>query len=98
MNPLEAYLSHKHAAAESRKAHEVALWRQWMDGGQRPEHLEPLLRAYEPVLQQKMKQWKAPSLAPSAFKADLQTHFIRALERYDPERGTALNTHVEWAL
>jgi hypothetical protein len=98
LDPLEALALHKRAAAHARKAHEVALWQRWRDEGQRPEHLEPLLSLYEPVFAQKMRQWKAPAVAPSAFRADLQTHFIRALERFDPARGAALNTHVEWFL
>lgn len=94
MNPLEEYEQSKTAAKEQRKADEVALWRTWKEGGEQPKHLQPLLKLYEPVFAQKMRQWKAPQVPAASFKAELQAHFIKALQNYDPSRA-ALNTHVE---
>lgn len=92
---VTAYLAQKTAAQADRKARELAHWTTWMNEGQRTEHLRPLLQAYQPLLQQKMRLWKPPAVPESAFRAELQTHFIKALQSYDPSRGAALNTHVE---
>ena len=98
-NPLEAYAHEKNAAQAKRKENEVALWRRWMDNGQKPEHLEPLLKAYAPIFAQKMRAYRAPSTGPeSAFKGEIEKHFIAALKSYDPTRGAAINTHVEQRL
>src|SRR5882762_8460110 len=85
----------KTAEVSARKERDVALWRTWMDQGKRPEHLEPILDAFAPVLHRKLVQWKAPQVSTAAFKAELTRQLIGALEKYDPSRGAALNTHVE---
>ena len=97
-NPLEEYEQEKLAAKEKRKADEVALWQKWKDNGQKPEHLVPLLKLYEPVFSQKMRQLKAPQVPASAFKSELQKLFIKQLQTYNPDKGAALNTHVEYGL
>ncbi len=94
-NPVNNYLQSKEAAQAKRKQDELDLWKKWKGGGQKPEHLQPLLKLYEPVLAQKTRQWKAPTVPESAFKAELQTHLIKAFETYDPKHGAALNTHAE---
>jgi len=97
-NPIEEYGKAKGAALVERKDKELEMWRKWKKSG-KPEHLEPLLKAYEPVFAQKMRQYRAPySATPSTFEADLKTHFINALKTYDPSRGAALNTHVDYRL
>lgn len=94
-NPLEEYAQAKEAQRETRKTKEIALWKTWKDEGEQPHHLQPLLKLYEPNIAFKVKQWKAPTIPESAFKAELQTHLIKAFESFDPDRGVALNTHVE---
>lgn len=94
-DPLTNYFLEKDAAKEQRKKNEIDLWQKWKDNGQQPKHLQPLLKLYEPVIAQKVRAWKAPTVPESAFKAELQTHLIKALQTYDPNRGAALNTHVE---
>lgn len=96
--PVDDYFQEKLAAKEQRKQNEIQLWQRWKGGGEKPEHLEPLMKLYEPVLANKVRQWKAPTVPASAFKAELQTHLIKAFQTYDPSRGTALNTHVEHRL
>lgn len=93
-NPIEEYLETKEAAKEQRKHNELQMWEHWMNNGQQPEHLAPLLKAYEPVLAQKARQWKPRMVPEPAFHAELQTHAIKAFQSYDPTRGAALNTHV----
>ena len=93
--PLDEYMAEKVAAKEKRKADELALWHKWKDSNEAPKHLQPLLKLYEPLIAQKTRAWKAPMVPESAFKAELQTHLIRAFQNYDPTRGAAINTHVE---
>jgi hypothetical protein len=94
-NPVEDYVKEKTAAKEQRKKHELQLWQTWKEQGEQPNHLQPLLKLYEPLLAQKVRLWKAPQVPESAFKAELQTHLIKAFQGYDPARGAAINTHVE---
>lgn len=94
MNPLEAFFGQKTAEGTKRKEHEIALWQKWKDEGHKPEHLEPLLKLYEPVFNKKMSAWKAPMIPEAAFKGELQKHAINAFYSYDPSKA-ALNTHVE---
>ena len=94
-NPIEEYQQEKTSAKEQRKKDELALWNRWKTQGQQPQHLEPLMKLYDPVLGQKMRAWRAPNVPESAFKKELETHLIKAFESYDPTRGAALNTHVE---
>lgn len=97
-NPLEDYAQSKEAAKAQRKQDELTLWKKWQDHGQKPEHLQPLLKLYEPVIAQKVRAWKAPNVPESAFKAELQTHLIKAMQKFDPTRGAALNTWIEAGL
>jgi len=97
-DPIERYVSTKEAARAEQRQNEHALWEQWKSGGEQPHHLEPLLKIYEPKLEQKVRAWKAPNISKAAFKLELQDHLIRAFRNYNPERGAALNTHVEMRL
>jgi DNA-directed RNA polymerase specialized sigma subunit len=92
-NPLDEALENKEKRATERKAKEVGLWKTWMDSGKKPEHLEPLLKAYQPLLNQKTREWRPPAIPESAFRAELQNHFINGLMSYNPEKAS-LSTHL----
>ena len=94
-NPLESYFLEKEAASKNRKADEITLLNKWKAGGERPIDLQPLLKLYDPVFNQKLRAWKPPNVPSAAFKAELQIHAIKAFKSFDPDRGAALNTHVE---
>lgn len=94
-NPVAEYFETKEAAKEQRKKQEVDLLTHWKANGQQAEHLEPLLKLYEPVIAQHMKK-KPPMVPAPAYKAELLGRAIKAFETYDPNRGAALNTHVDW--
>jgi len=93
-NPLEDFLETKEAAMQQKRELEMNQLQTWKRT-QDPEHLAPLLKSYEPILNQKLRQFKAPSVSEAAFKAELQKHLIGAFESYDPGRGAMLSTHVE---
>jgi DNA-directed RNA polymerase specialized sigma subunit len=94
-DPVQEYFATKEAAKVDRKQKELQLWKHWKENGEKPEHLQPLLKLYDPVLNQKMRMWRAPTVPETAFKAELQTQLIKALKIYDPKFGAAINTHVE---
>lgn len=97
-NPAQEFLALQAKEASLRATDDLGLWQHWNDNGQKPEHLQPLLKKYEPLFTRKANEWKAPAVSQSAFKAELKKHFIDALKSYDPNMGTALNTHVQYRL
>ncbi len=92
-NPVEEYSEEKEKRATERRAREFQLWRTWDQNGRKPEHLEPLLKAYQPLVNQRVKEWKPPAIPQSVFKAELQNHLIKAMETYDPDKAS-LSTHI----
>lgn len=94
MNPVEAFLQTKEAALTDKREWEhnqLGLWKQSRD----PEHLQPLLQSYAPVVEQKFRQYRAPSVNEAGFRAELHKQLIGAFESFDPSRGAQLSTHVE---
>lgn len=76
------------------KADEMALWRTWKDGGQRPEDLEPLLQSLNPLVQRRVSTFAGRVPIPrSVLEAEAQKLVIVALEKYDPEKAQ-LSTQV----
>lgn len=94
-NPAEEFLDQKTKLAADRAAGDLKLWQDWHDGGRTPDLLQPLMQRYQPLINRKEKEWRAPAVAPAAFKAELTKHFIGAAQSFDPDRGVAFNTHVQ---
>ena len=90
-NPVEEYFALKEGS--ERKERDFSLWTNWNDNGRSPEHLEPLVRVFTPMVNQAMVQFRAPTVQKSAFEAQLTRHLIGAFETYDPSKA-ALPTHV----
>lgn len=93
-NPVDEFLREKNAALTAKRENELSMLNTWRKTKQ-PEHLEPLIKAYEPLVGQKLRAFKAPSVNEEAMRAELQKHLIGAFESYDPSRGALLSTHVE---
>lgn len=94
-NPLEEFLKHAMGEVTDKQRQELEHLHMWRQSGYDPEHLRPLLSAYQPILDQRLRQWKAPAVPEEAFRSELQTHFVNALKTYDPTKGAGLRTHVE---
>lgn len=94
-NSALEFLDAKQKVASGKAVDDLRLWHAWQQGGKTPELLDPLLRRYEPLLNRKVTEWRAPNVAPAAFKAELTRHFVQAAENFDPQRGVAFNTHVQ---
>jgi RNA polymerase sigma factor (sigma-70 family) len=93
-NPIDELLQEKTAANEQRRQKEHGLWEHWNTKGRQPEHLEPLLDSFKPLVAQKVREWAPPMIPQSAFEGELHKHLIHAFETYNPDRGASLSTHV----
>jgi RNA polymerase primary sigma factor len=94
-NPVDDLLLTKKAELQKKRKEELGYLETWRSNGKQPEHLEPLLKAYEPLVNQKIRLWKAPAVPEAAFRAELQKHLIKSFETFQPNRGVQLNTWVE---
>jgi DNA-directed RNA polymerase specialized sigma subunit len=83
-------------SASARAAEDRRLHQEWMASGKDPEKLQPLLRRYEPFIANKTRQLSgAQQVHPEATRMHVTSAVVQAFETYDPNRGTALNTHVQ---
>lgn len=94
LNPIEELFAHKKVAASQRSQDDLERWQHWNTNGRKPEHLEPLLKSFKPVIRQAVNTYRAPTVQPAAFEAAATKQAIEAFESYDPNRGAALATHV----
>lgn len=94
-DPVQEFLGLREKEAAQRAGADLELWHAWDQGGRTPELLQPLMTRYQPLIARKEREWRAPAVAPAAFKAELQKHFINAVHSFEPDRGVALNTHVQ---
>lgn len=81
----------------NRAQRELALWHTWNNGGRKPEDLDPLLKAYEPVIAHKARHYAggAALINQEAMKAELTKHLINAAPHYDPSTGVPFSAFVE---
>jgi DNA-directed RNA polymerase specialized sigma subunit len=95
-DPVSALLEEKTATQQGRQAKELELWKVWRKS-KSPDDLEPLLDAYKPLIDRKAVEYGAGAvlIPPVALKGEITKHIIGAFETYDPNRGAALNTHVQ---
>ena len=107
MNPLDDFLTlasdlRKEAADElkTKQQREIQLWQQWKDGGMQPQHLKPLMQSFKPLVAHRANIWagKVRDVPASAIRAEFNNQFVQALQTYDPNRGTALGTHITHTL
>lgn len=89
-------------AAESKKERnqiDLDLWSRWNEGGQRPEDLRPLLKRFRPMIRKWSNKYAGATrdveIPPAAVHAEFNKWFLHAVDRYDPNRGTALGTWVD---
>jgi DNA-directed RNA polymerase specialized sigma subunit len=76
------------------KSKEYQLWKTWKDSGQKPEHLDPLLKSFAPLIQKRVNTFRRVEVPLSAVEHEHKKWFVNALKSYDPARGTQLNTHI----
>lgn len=93
-NPVESYLHMSKAAAAKARAQELVHLNQFQQT-QSPEALQPLLKAYEPVIESALRHYRAPNVPAEAMRAELTGLAVKAFKTYDPDRGAQLQTHVQ---
>lgn len=77
------------------RKNELALFHQWNDNGRKPEHLEPLLKSFQPLIQNRVNIYKNRVEVPtSAIEMKHKEAFVKALQTYDPEKGSQLHSWV----
>lgn len=79
----------------SSREDELALWKKWKEGGQKPEDLDQLMQSFRPLLNERMHAYKGRvKLIPdAAIEAEFQLRFAEALSTYNPEKG-GISTYV----
>lgn len=77
---------------KDKQAEEMKLWRRWQSGD--TDAIGPLMRSYEPVVQQQVNKLKNAPLPPIFIETEVKKQLLGAFETYDPNRGTQLNTWV----
>lgn len=93
-NPLDEAVKQTQKIATLKTQREHQLWEQWK-ADPTPDNVSPLLAHFNPLLEGKLRQWKAPNVNTAAFQADLKIRAVEAFKTYDPNRGAALKTHLE---
>lgn len=81
----------------SRQDQDLELWRNWK-ADPTPEKLEPLLAALQGPVNAKVNEFKAAPVPDSAVRAFATAQAVKALQGYNPDRGAAVNTFVNWHL
>lgn len=87
-------------ATQERKAkqqQELELWRDWKADPQ-PKKLEPLLESLQPLVHRKVNQFKAAPVPQAAVHGFANQQVVKALNTYNPEKGTQLGSWVDWHL
>ncbi len=76
---------------------EAKLWQNWNQSGRKEEHLEPLLHSMKPLIRSeanKRLQGLGGSIPRGALESELTIAAVKSLQTYDPQKNTALTTHV----
>lgn len=73
---------------------ELELWKTWKDSGHKPEHLDPLLKSLNPLIQREASKWKRTEVPTAAIDFEHKKQVVQALKKYDPTRGVKLSTWI----
>lgn len=79
-----------------KRANELELWKVWKKGGEKPHHLDPLLKSLNPLIQKRaFDAGKGRVEVPSAaIDFELKKQVVNALRTYDPKQKASLPTWV----
>lgn len=108
MNPVTEFLAElevpeeKLAAKDLREKQtkELDMWSHWNTNGRQPEHLQPLINSFRPLINSKVNIYtsKIRDIPPESIRAEFMNQFVQAMQTYDPDRGAGLGTHVQHQL
>jgi len=81
------------------RAKEMELWKTWKENGMKQEHLEPLLKSLNKVVQNGMKRYRGQTEIPEkTLEYKHKKLLVNALKTYDPSRGAQLTTYITLTL
>lgn len=76
------------------RSKEMEMWKTWKDGGQKPEHLDPLLKSFSNLISQRMTKFRGAEVPKAAVEMEHKKELLKALRTFDPTKGTTLTTYV----
>jgi len=74
------------------KDNDVKLWKKWKETKD-PNDLQQLVNTFSGTINTHVNKWSG-SVPRSVLDTEAKKHTIKAFETYTPDKGTALNTHV----
>lgn len=80
------------ADLKDKQKEEMRLWRRWQSGD--TEALGPLLKSYEPLVNQWVVKLQASPLPKVFIETEVKKQVLDSFQSYDPKRGAQLNTYV----
>jgi DNA-directed RNA polymerase specialized sigma subunit len=92
-DPIDDYLDGRAKSAAVRTEEDMQFHAAWKSNPTK-QNLSSLLKRFEPDINRKFKDYRAPAVPEAAFKMDLKKNAIKAFETYEPDRGASLRTHV----
>lgn len=75
------------------KHEELELWKNWKKTGD-TQSMNKLLTSMEPFLQSHVNKFNSVPIPRSALESQAKILALKALQTYDPARGTQINTHL----
>lgn len=79
-------------AGQDARTRDLELWQQWKQSGSK-RHLGQLIDQLSPLIYHEVQR-ASGSLPTSALAAEAKKWTVKAVETYDPSKGTTLSTHV----
>lgn len=72
-----------------REHDELQMWQTWNSKGRKPNHLRPLVKSLQPLVQHRAKifQNKLRDIPPAAIEAEFDDRLLDALSTFNPEKG-----------
>lgn len=97
---VDALFAFVKEADKKRADKDFNLWQSWVDDEKSAGAMRPLLKQFKPLIYKRANVYagKNPNVPPEAVRAEFMNQTIKAFETYDPNRGAALGTHVNWQM
>jgi len=75
------------------KSQELDLWKKWKKTGDK-SYMNSLIVSLDPYLQSHVNKFSHAPIPRSALESQAKLLALKALQTYDPKRGTQINTHL----
>jgi DNA-directed RNA polymerase specialized sigma subunit len=100
MAAIDEFFEFEKESDAKRAAKDFDLWNQWNEQNRSVDAIRPLVQQFKPLVMKRANVYagKNPNVPPEAVRAEFMNQAIKAFETYDPNRGAALGTHVNWQL